>query len=97
MVKEYHTSLLEGPPEPTKRNPAIIIMTQLLTPSDVAELLQISVRTVYDHARRLGGFYPGVRYPIYVRIAATGDPKFEAAVGKVYEYGMDQMEVIQNG
>lgn len=54
MVKEYHTSLLEGPPEPTKRNPAIIIMTQLLTPSDVAELLQISVRTVYDHARRLG-------------------------------------------
>ncbi len=58
MVKEYHTSLLEGPPEPTKRNPAIIIKTQLLTPSDVAELLQISVRTVYDHARRLGGFYP---------------------------------------
>lgn len=62
MVKEYHTSLLEGPPEPTKRNPAIIIMTQLLTPSDVAELLQISVRTVYDHSDRLGGFYPlGIR------------------------------------
>jgi hypothetical protein len=52
---------------------------------------------VYGHNERLGGFYPGVRYPIYVRITATGNPKFEEAVGKVYEYGMDQMEVIQNG
>ena len=33
-------------------------MTSLLTPQQVADLLQISVRTVYDHARDLGGFYP---------------------------------------
>ena len=37
-------------------------MTPLLTPTDVASLLQISVRTVYEHAGRLGGFYPlGIR------------------------------------
>lgn len=33
-------------------------MTPLLTPNDVANLLQISIRTVYDRARDLGGFYP---------------------------------------
>ena len=34
----------------------------LLTPEEVAQLLQISIRTVYAQARRLGGFYPaGIR------------------------------------
>lgn len=30
----------------------------LLSVRDVAKLLNISTRTVYDHARELGGFYP---------------------------------------
>lgn len=34
----------------------------LLTPTQVAELLQISTRTVYENKHRLGGFYPaGIR------------------------------------
>lgn len=33
-------------------------MEKLLTPQDVADLLQISIGTVYSHARTLGGFYP---------------------------------------
>lgn len=34
----------------------------LLTPADVAELLQIDVKTVYKHQRRLCGFHPaGIR------------------------------------
>jgi hypothetical protein len=33
-------------------------MEPLLTPKQVAELLSLSVRTVYDHSIRLGGFYP---------------------------------------
>ncbi|MCP4624842.1 MAG: helix-turn-helix domain-containing protein [bacterium] len=33
-------------------------MELLLTPKQVAELLSLSVRTVYDHSIRLGGFYP---------------------------------------
>ena len=37
-------------------------MCPLLTPKQVAALLQISTRTVYDNARKLGGFYPaGIR------------------------------------
>jgi hypothetical protein len=31
---------------------------RLLTPQDVADLMQISIRTVYDRAHDLGGFYP---------------------------------------
>lgn len=50
---------------------------------------------VHGHNERLGGFYPGVRYPIYVRITACEDEKFQKAVGSVFEYGMDQMEAIQ--
>ena len=33
-------------------------MTPLLTPENVADLLQIDAKTVYKHSRRLGGFYP---------------------------------------
>lgn len=33
-------------------------MESLLTPDDVAKLLQVSLRTVYANGKRLGGFYP---------------------------------------
>ena len=35
-----------------------IIKHRLLTPSDVADLLQISTKTVYKHQHKFGGFYP---------------------------------------
>jgi hypothetical protein len=35
---------------------------KLLTPQDVADQLQLSVRTIMRHAKELGGFYPcGIR------------------------------------
>ena len=33
-------------------------LQKLLTPTDVAELLQVSEKTVYKHKHRFGGFYP---------------------------------------
>ena len=37
-------------------------MQALLTPEEVASLLQLSLRTIYANVRRLGGFYPaGIR------------------------------------
>jgi len=33
-------------------------MERLMTPEDVADLLRISTRSVYDHKDRFGGFYP---------------------------------------
>ena len=33
-------------------------MLQLLTPSDIAEMLQISEKTVYKHKQKFCGFYP---------------------------------------
>ena len=35
-----------------------LIKHRLLTPPDVAELLQISEKTVYKHQKQLGGFNP---------------------------------------
>jgi len=34
------------------------LVKKLLTPSDVADLLQISEKTVYKHKNKFGGFYP---------------------------------------
>ena len=34
------------------------MLTPLLTPEQVAKLLNLSPKTVYKHKRRLGGFYP---------------------------------------
>jgi len=33
-------------------------LKKLLTPNDVAELLQVSAKTVYKHKNSFGGFYP---------------------------------------
>ena len=49
---------------------------------------------VHGHNERLGGFYPGIRYPVYVQITACDDPKFERAVGDVFEYGIGQLEAV---
>ena len=49
---------------------------------------------VHGHNERLGGFYPGIRYPVYVQITACDDPKFERAIGDVFEYGIDQLEAV---
>ncbi len=43
------------------------------------------------------GFFPGGRYPVYVKITASG---MENAVGSTFEYGLDQIvleEIEQNG
>lgn len=40
------------------------------------------------------GFYPGVRFPVYVQITETSDLKFEKAIGSVFEYGLDQITFI---
>lgn len=37
------------------------------------------------------GFYPGGRYPAYVRITESG---MEKAIGNTYEYSLDQIELI---
>lgn len=45
----------------------------LLTPQEVASLLQVSVKTVYAHAVKLGGFYPGgIRVLRFKREAVYG-------------------------
>lgn len=39
-----------------------IMVDPLLTVNEVAELLRVDVRTIYDHQMKLGGFYPaGIR------------------------------------
>lgn len=44
----------------------------------------------------LGGFYPGVRYPIFVKITKSEDPNFERAVGCIFEYSENQVKSDAN-
>jgi len=48
-------------------------MESLLTPKQVAKTLSISVRSVYDHAGRLGGFYPAGIKCLRFRAEAIND------------------------
>ncbi len=41
-----------------------------------------------------GGFYPGKLYPIYVKITHSSESEFERAVGSVFEYALNQIELI---
>lgn len=41
------------------------------------------------------GFYPGGRYPIYVKILS--DTRQVDSVGRTFEYGIDQLEVLNQG
>lgn len=41
-----------------------------------------------------GGFYPGIRYSVYVRIIETDNAKFQSAIGQVFEYGLDQIKLL---
>lgn len=39
------------------------------------------------------GFYPGSKYPIYVKITKSNDKKYDHVVGNVFEYNLDQIVV----
>ena len=50
---------------------------------------------VVRYNTNLGGFYPGVRYPIIVKITHSNDFKFrKGAVGSTFEYTTDQLELV---
>jgi len=49
---------------------------------------------VDSYNERTGGFYPGIRYPVNVKIISTEDVAFNTAIGKVFEYGADQLSLI---
>ena len=40
------------------------------------------------------GFYPGSSCPIYVKILSADDEKFQCAVGSVFEYALEQVELV---
>lgn len=50
---------------------------------------------VVDYNRRLGGFYPGVRYPVIVKIFRSKDRKFRKVVGMKFEYSTGQLKRLK--
>lgn len=46
---------------------------------------------IHGFNSRLGGFYSGVCYPIFVKIIESDDPRFSYAIGSVFEYDIDQV------
>ncbi len=40
------------------------------------------------------GFYPGIRYPVYVKITETSDERFNNAIGCIFEYGLEQIQLL---
>lgn len=50
---------------------------------------------VYKLNEATGGFYPGSREPIYIRITAVDDEKWAKVVGQVFSYSLDQLELVE--
>lgn len=48
------------------------------------------VGIVHGANESTSGFYPGGRFPVYVKITESG---CEEAVGKVFEYSLEQVEL----
>lgn len=46
---------------------------------------------IHGFNSRLGGFYSGVRYPVFVKMTESDDPRFADVVGSVFEYDVDQV------
>ncbi len=53
------------------------------------------IAEVVKYNKNLGGFYPGVRYPVLVKIIRSKDKKFRKAVGMIFEYTPDQLKKIK--
>ena len=45
---------------------------------------------VVGYNERTGGFYPGTRFPVYVKITLSD---MERAIGQTFEYGLDQLKM----
>ncbi len=52
------------------------------------------VGEVVSYNKSLGGLYPGVRYPVNVKIIHSPSERFKTAIGKVFEYTFDNLSVI---
>lgn len=59
------------------------------------KLVQINGTNMYGYVKELNtstrGFYPGYRYPIYVKICKDERTEF-SALGKTFEYSLDQLK-----
>lgn len=43
-----------------------------------------------------GGFYPGYRYPIFVKITDCVTLKFKQFIGRTFQYSLDQLQIIDD-
>jgi len=70
----------------------------LLTPKQVAELLQVSPRTVYDNKHRLGGFYPaGIRVLRFRREIIYGLMEGQKTEGLGIRFSVQGQEIRRQG
>ena len=73
-------------------------MDRLLSVKDVAELLNMSPRTVYDHAQELGGFYPaGIRLLRFQREVIYGIMEGQDQEGLAIQFSVSRRNICGRG
>jgi hypothetical protein len=73
-------------------------MKPLLTPKDVAVLLSVSVRTIYDNYQRLGGFYPaGIKRLRFREEVINGIMEGQKPEGLVLQVSSSEQTIRQPG
>ena len=86
--------VLSGQDTSVFKNPEVIDFIESNIGKPVRILYTSYKGTIHRCNKSEGGFYPGIQYPVYVKITESSDPRYDHAVGSVFEYGLDQIELI---
>lgn len=91
-VKPLYEQLKPKSDEETKLEE---VLTRIKTKFNIGDRVCIKhtcyIGIIHSFNEKLGGFYPGVRYPIHVKIIETQDNEWKRAIGNVFEYGEEQV------
>lgn len=96
MIKPWFDELKPRSNEEKELEKALAEVTAIFKVGDIVRVKDTSyIGVIHRFNTSLGGFYPGVRYPIFVKITKSEDPKWATVAGSVFEYELNQVIPFQ--
>lgn len=91
-IKPLFEQLKSQPTEEKELEKVLALVTAVFKVGDIVHVKGTSyIGVIHGFNTSLGGFYPGVRYPIFVKITKSENPKRANVPGSVFEYDLSQV------
>ena len=82
-------------PQSNEEKELEILLAEVTAVFKVGDIVHVKgtsyIGVIHGFNTSLGGFYPGVRYPIFVKITKSENPKRANVPGSVFEYDLTQV------